>query len=82
MLADYCAVMKLKSPNLQHIVGYATEPLDAERRSEDLVNLNAADWTETDAEAARDIQRKTGILTSPKATNVRDMEYPILPARR
>ena len=82
MLADYCAVMKLRFPDLQHIVGYATELLDAERRSEDLVYLDAADWTEADAEAARDIQRKKGILTSPKATNVRDMEYPILPTRR
>lgn len=82
MLADYCAVMKLRSPELQHVVGYATEPPDAERRSEDLAYLDAANWIEADEKAARDIQRKTGILASPKVTHVRDTEYPTPPNRR
>ena len=75
-LMDYCKVLKIKYPNLQHIVGYATEPIAEERRSDDLVYLDGSQWTEQDAEEAHKIQRETGILASPKLTHVHESEYP------
>ncbi len=76
LLAHYCKVMKIRFPDLQHIVGYATEPLDGERRSEDLVYLDATNWTEEDAREARSIQNESGILASPAVTHVHETEYP------
>ena len=76
LLAHYCKVMKIRFPDLQHIVGYAMEPLDGERRSEDLVYLDATNWTEEDAREARSIQSESGILSSPAVTHVHETEYP------
>ena len=76
LLVDYCKVMKTRFPKLQHIVGYATEPLDGERRSEDLAYLDVTRWTQEDAQAARKIQRETGILASSTVTDVHETEYP------
>ena len=77
LLMYYCEAMKVRFPNLQHIVGYAVEPLNGERRSEDLVYLDATNWTEEDAQAARGIERENGILTSPTITHLRETEYPV-----
>ena len=71
--------MKVRFPDLQHLVGYATEPLDREQHSEDLAYLDATNWSEEDAQAARAIQKETGILASPEATHVHDQEYPTSP---
>lgn len=79
LLAAYCKVMKVRSPNLQHIVGYATEPLHGERRSEDLTYLDATNWTEKDAQEACRIQRELGLLVSPKVTHHHESEYPTSP---
>ena len=79
LLADYCRVMKVRFPDLQHVVGYATEPLDGEQHSEDLAYLDATNWSEEDAQAARAVQRETGILTSPEVTHIHDQEYPTSP---
>ena len=79
LLVDYCKVMKLRFPDLQHIVGYAMEPLDGERRSEDLAYLDVTNWTEEDAQEACRIQRESRILASPRVTNVHDNEYPTSP---
>ena len=76
LLVAYCKVMKFRFPNLHHIVGYATEPLDGERRSEDLMCLDATNWTDDDAQQACKIQREGGILASPTTTHVHESEYP------
>ena len=76
LLAAYCKVMKIRFSNLQHIVGYATEPLNGERRSEDLTYLDATNWTDEDAQDARRIQRDGRILASPTITHVHESEYP------
>ena len=58
LLADYCRVMKVRFPDLQHVVGYATEPLDGEQHSEDLAYLDATNWSEEDAQgSARNPER-------------------------
>ena len=76
VLAAYCKALKSRFPDLQHIVGYATEPVDGERRSEDLVYVDATNWTEEDAKTARTIQREEGLLVAPKVTHVHESEYP------
>ncbi|MXW92249.1 MAG: hypothetical protein F4114_12615 [Rhodospirillaceae bacterium] len=76
LLAACSKVMKLKFPALQHVVGYATEPLDGEQRSQDLAYLDATSWTETDAQEARRLQARTELLDSPTITHFRDQEYP------
>ena len=68
--------MKIRFPDLQHIVGYAPEPLDGEQRSEDLVYIDVTKWTEKDAEVARSIQRESRILEVPTITHVKETEYP------
>ena len=75
-VAAYCKALKSRFPDLQHIVGYATEPVDGERRSEDLVYVDATNWTEEDAQTARTIQREGGLLASPRVTHVHESEYP------
>ena len=76
LLGDYCKVMKIRFPDLEHIVGYATEPLDGERRSEDLAYIDATNWTEADFQEARSIQRESGILAAPTVTHIHETEYP------
>ena len=76
LLAAYCEVLKLKVPALQHVIGYATEPLDGEQRSQDFAYLDATNWTEQDAREARRLQNRTGLLDSPTITHFRDQEYP------
>ena len=76
LLAAYCEVMKLKFPTLQHVIGYATEPLDGEQRSQDLAYLDATNWTEKDVREARSVQSRTGLLDSPTITHFHDREYP------
>lgn len=76
LLAAYCNALKSRFPQLQHIVGYATEPVDGERRSEDLMYMDATNWTEEDAQTASTIQREGGLLASPTVTHVHESEYP------
>ena len=76
LLANYCTVMKVRTPDLQHIVGYATEPFDGEQRSGDFVYLDVTNWSDDDFREARRIQPETGILASPSVTRVHDSEYP------
>lgn len=76
LLTRYCKVMKIQFPDLRHIVGYAIEPINGERRSEDLAYLDVTNWTEDDVEEARSIQRNSGILASPTVTHYRESEYP------
>ena len=76
LLTHYCKVMKIRFPHLQHIIGYATEPIKGEQRSDDLVYLDVTNWIEEDAQEARSIQRKSEILASPTVTHFRETEYP------
>ena len=79
LLAAYGKMMKIRFPNLQHIVGIAMEPLHGKRRSEDLMYLDAANWTEEDTKEAGRIQREVGLLASPTITHVHEDEYPASP---
>lgn len=53
LLQDYLFITKLRCPDAIIIIGIATEPGDSYERSEDLMCLDASEWTdENDAEAA------------------------------
>lgn len=78
LLQCYCRVMKVKFPQLEHIVGIATEPGRVKGRSEDLLYLDGTEWSDDDQAEAIDLQKKLGILQSPEVFHVHDTEYPEL----
>ena len=70
-------VVKHKFPEALDIVGIASEPLrSGSGSSEDLVYLDAREWSvEMDAEAAK-LQKKLKILTSPNISYTHEKDYP------
>jgi len=76
LLAAYCHVAKLKSPALLDIVGIAVDLPGPDGGSEDLLYLNARNWTEEENARTRELQEVTGILVSPRETHYHDNEYP------
>jgi hypothetical protein len=81
LLAAYCHVAKAKRPELLDIIGIATEPLNVDQRSEDLVYLDARGWTQEDQARTLELQAATGILANPRETWFHDNEYPESPMR-
>jgi hypothetical protein len=79
LLAAYCHVAKVRRPELLDIIGIATEPVDIDRRSEDLVYLDARHWTQEDQAQTLELQAKTGILVSSREIAFHDDEYPKRP---
>ena len=77
LLSDYCAVTKLVYPEAKDIIGLASEAGLAGRRSEDLIYLNARDWTERDQQRARKKQDTLGILKEVTTQASREYEYPV-----
>ena len=69
-------VVKYKFPEAIDIVGIASEPLRPDTgSSEDLIYLDASDWTvEMDSEAAK-LQKELDILNSPIISNINEKDY-------
>jgi hypothetical protein len=82
LLAAYCQVTKVHRPKLLDIVGIATEPIDFDSRSEDLIYLNARGWSFQDQRNAEELQRELGLLTNLSKIAFHDEEYPPEEARR
>jgi hypothetical protein len=76
LLAAYCQVAKIYRPKLRDIIGIATEPIDFDVRSEDLIYLNARRWRAEDQRNAETLQRELGLLTRLTRTPFHDDEYP------
>ena len=77
MIWALCMVAKLRCPDAQDIVGLATEPgLSNSRRSEDIVHLDARDWTAEREAEARDLQQKFGLFTNVREYKRLEGEYP------
>jgi hypothetical protein len=72
-------VVKYKFPEALDIVGIASEPLRfGSRSSEDLLYLDAREWSdELEAEAAK-LQKELKILTSPTISYAHENDYPEL----
>jgi hypothetical protein len=77
LLQSYCQVTKLKFPDATEIIGIATEAGLPSLRSEDLIYLNASNWTEADNVRAQEIQNKLGLLRVVKPGGTRTYEYPV-----
>ncbi len=77
-LRNLCEIARLWCRNSQFMIGFAFEPNGAHGSSEDLVVLDVADWNEDRAEAAKDLQRKTGLLLDANVImrEGRTSEYP------
>ena len=68
LLKAQCMVAKLQFPDLEDIVGFATEPRDLATRSEDVMYLNAREWTPELETEAKELQAKLGLLTQLRET--------------
>jgi hypothetical protein len=77
LLANYCAVTKLKFPKAVHIIGIASEAGLPPQRSEDLIYLDASKWGPNDEARAQKIQKELKILQKVTAVGTRTFEYPV-----
>jgi hypothetical protein len=77
LLETCLMVVKYKFPEAVDIVGIASEPLQPDfHSSEDLLYLDAREWSdELDAEAAK-LQKELNILTSPTISYAKEKDYP------
>jgi hypothetical protein len=77
-----CMVTKLRFPDAQFIVGYATEPGPVAGRTEDALWMDARDWTDELQAEAKEYQEKLGLLTKVQASYFSMNEYPVPPGKR
>ena len=77
LLSDYCYITKFRWPEATDIIGFATESGVSQKRSEDLIYLNAENW-DADAEThAKETQQRLGLLNQAKPSFGREHEYPV-----
>ncbi len=77
LLHAYILVSKLQNPELQHIIGFATEPAGGGGSSEDLIYFDASHWSsELQTDASR-LQAELGILATTRRTDHHYDEYPV-----
>ena len=81
-LAACCRTVKMQMPQALDIIGLATERGNGPQRSEDLLHLDGRGWTPEEDASARELQRKTGILTRETMSYRHVEEYPETPATR
>jgi hypothetical protein len=75
VLTAYCHVAKLRTPKLLDIVGVAVDHIGG-GGSEDLLYLDARNWSDEDTARTRELQEATGILKHTEARAFHDNEYP------
>ncbi|WP_051571724.1 YecA family protein [Ruminiclostridium cellobioparum] len=77
LLINYCAVVKHKYPSNDHIIGLAVEPKYSQERSEDMIYLDAREWTTEMEINAAEAHEKLGILKdiSPKTLPTEPRHY-------
>lgn len=78
MLEACCFISKLLSPEVQDIVGIATEPWGMVARSEDFLYFDARQWSEHDQQETVQLQELTGLLRSMTITRGTVHEYPTI----
>jgi hypothetical protein len=75
-LEAYCRVAKHVQPGFVHVVGIATEPIGSNGSSEDLIYLDTSTWSAKDAEVARDLHEKGGLLKTTRRFEGSTHEFP------
>jgi len=82
LLEMLCMATKLKFPDAEYIVGYATAPGAAAGSSEDAICLDVRVWTDELRAQAEECRDKLGLLTNTKAFSKKIHEYPVAHGRR
>jgi hypothetical protein len=77
LLSDYCNVTKLTHPQATDIIGIGSEAGFPPRRSEDLMYLDASDWSPAQEARAKEIQNRFGLLREVNYERTREYEYPV-----
>jgi hypothetical protein len=77
LLSDYCHVTKLTHPQATDIIGIASEAGLPPRRSEDLMYLDASQWSPAEEAKAKEIQNQFGLLRKVNTGRTREYEYPV-----
>jgi SEC-C motif-containing protein len=71
-------VTKFMYPEALDIIGFATESgSDALYRSEDLIYLDARNWSAEEQEHAGQLRKDFNFLTNTTVTRTKDYDYPI-----
>ncbi len=79
LLNAYCHVLKLKFPVATDIVGIATETgIDIEERSEDLLYIDAREWSVAQQTEAEEVQKDLNLLQDMTILRGVEHEYPSL----
>ncbi len=82
LLEAYCMVVKYKHPEAEDIVGFATESIDVKHRSEDLIYLDARQWSDQLQKDAEDFHNEYGFLRVTSQFRTREYEFPIQSKKR
>ena len=75
MLEAACYATRDRFPSAEVVVGIASEPLACEPRSEDLVVLDAGEWTQEDQQRSKALQRSFFIRDTSTAEKLHSVEY-------
>jgi hypothetical protein len=76
LLGDYCLVVKYKFPEAEDIIGFATEIGKNGHRSEDLIYLDARQWTEENQLLAERYHNEMGLLKTINRFEGKEFEFP------
>lgn len=83
LLEAHCMVMKYEFPEARDIVGIASEPVRQDSgSSEDLLYLDAREWSDELNEEAARLQEDLDILTSVTPYHAHEREYPDPPGEK
>ena len=82
MLESLCYIARAMMPEVQHVVGIAVTPTAEQGCSEDLMYLDATDWTDEQQTFAIEEQKQLGLLTNIKTIEGTFTEYPKVEALR
>ncbi len=76
ILHNYCMATKVRFPKAEKIIGIATEPISCQRRSHDLIYIDARNWTRDHQKEAEEIRDKYNLLVNAKMSQGVEREFP------
>jgi hypothetical protein len=76
VLEAYCMVLKVLFPEALDLVGVATEPGEATARSQDVIYIDARDWTPEMQAQAEDLHAKGVLKNTRPIQRSTILEYP------
>jgi hypothetical protein len=76
ILHNYCMAAKVRFPKAEKIIGIATESISHQRRSNDLIYIDARNWTRDHQKEAEEIIDKYNLLVNAKMSQGVEREFP------